>query len=174
MKTKKKLDAKYTADQISDWILVNYKGKEKITNLKLQKLLYYCQAWYLAFNNKPLFKDEIQAWLHGPVVPEIYRKFKEFAWNPIEPKEAITPIELDDDSENLVREVLKEYGDVDPKSLEAMTHNEDPWINARKGIRSPHDYWEGEVKCKDMRDYYRSRLAENNGGGRKQDLSGKG
>jgi len=63
---------KIDADLIADYFI--YKGKEEnkpITNKKLQKLLYYSQAWYLVFNKKPLFKDKIEAWVHGPAIRTI-------------------------------------------------------------------------------------------------------
>ncbi|WP_208932366.1 Panacea domain-containing protein [[Haemophilus] ducreyi] len=45
-----------------------------ISNLKIQKLVYYAQGFSLAINNKPLFSEKIQAWTHGPVTPELYNK----------------------------------------------------------------------------------------------------
>ena len=48
-------------------------AQDPVTNLKLQKLLYYAQGWYLAFFDEPLFDERIEAWLHGPVVPPIYQ-----------------------------------------------------------------------------------------------------
>ena len=48
-----------------------------ISNLKLQKLLYYCQGTYLAIKGTPLFEHPIEAWEHGPVVPEVYHQYKE-------------------------------------------------------------------------------------------------
>lgn len=63
--------------------------KSTINNLKLQKLVYYSQAWHLAIHGIPLFKEDFQAWVHGPVVPELYQKYKGFGWQPI--KEAASP-----------------------------------------------------------------------------------
>ena len=56
-----------------------------VSNLKLQKLLYYCQAWYLALYDGPLFDERIEAWTHGPCVPPVYGEFKVWQWNPIPP-----------------------------------------------------------------------------------------
>src|SRR5260221_3271487 len=54
-----------------------------ISNLKLQKLVYYAQAWHLGIKGAPLFQEDFQAWVHGPVIPELYQKYKSFAWQPI-------------------------------------------------------------------------------------------
>ena len=51
---------------------------DTISNLKLQKLLYLAQGFFLAIYGEPLFPEHIEAWTHGPVVPEIYRRFKRF------------------------------------------------------------------------------------------------
>src|SRR3954463_13629493 len=44
--------------------------------MKLQKLVYYCQAWSLAWTDEELFREEIEAWSNGPVIPSLYRKHK--------------------------------------------------------------------------------------------------
>jgi uncharacterized phage-associated protein len=59
------------------------KKQEPITNLKLQKLLYYAQAWYLAIYDEPLFEERLEAWVHGAVQPQVYSQLKQFLWEPI-------------------------------------------------------------------------------------------
>ncbi|MFM6174756.1 MAG: Panacea domain-containing protein [Sphaerospermopsis kisseleviana] len=54
-----------------------------ISNLKLQKLVYYAQAWHLALFEQPLFNEDFEAWIHGPVVPELYHYYKKFGWRNI-------------------------------------------------------------------------------------------
>lgn len=103
------------------------------SNKKLQKLLYYIQAWSLAFREKKLFSDNIEAWLHGPVVKSIYHEFKEFGFSPIS-------INLDNFNENifnkdektLMDSVLRNYAEYDAEYLEMRTHIESPWKEARK------------------------------------------
>jgi uncharacterized phage-associated protein len=106
-----------------------------ITNLKLQKLLYYSQGWYLALNDaQPLFDDRIEAWVHGPVVPIVFRKYRDFKWSklPVEAPSSDLPSGV---SEH-IDEVLSVYGHLSPWDLERMTHSEDPWKEAR-GILPP-------------------------------------
>lgn len=66
-------------NSVSDYLLVeNRERGENLTNLKLQKLLYYAQAWHLALRNAPLFDEDFQAWVHGPVLPSQYLRFRSF------------------------------------------------------------------------------------------------
>ena len=107
--------------------------------LKLQKLLYYSQAWSLAFNEGPLFDGKFQAWIHGPVNRAIYDRFSE--------TKSLYSSVLDADAGNLnpmnrlteqqrarIESVLEVYGKFSGSELEAMTHKEDPWIRARNGL----------------------------------------
>ncbi len=98
-----------------------------ITNLKLQKLLYFAQGLSLAIYNKPLFEEAIEAWSYGPVVPEVYREFKEYGKTPI-------PLPTDDyshinDSElmNILNLTLQEFNQYSAWKLAEITHSEGPW-----------------------------------------------
>jgi uncharacterized phage-associated protein len=55
-----------------------------VSNLKLQKLVYYAQAWHLAIHETALFEEDFEAWVHGPVIPVLYQKYKQFSWQPID------------------------------------------------------------------------------------------
>ncbi|MGQ9027452.1 Panacea domain-containing protein [Bacillus licheniformis] len=109
-----------------------------ITPLKLQKLLYYCQGWHMAYSKgNELFDEEMEAWDHGPVVPEIYHKYKHHKYLTI-PKEIFEnknnkgkPI-LSNKQLDIINAVWETYGEYDGKYLEELTHQEDPWIEAPK------------------------------------------
>lgn len=127
-----------------------------ISNLKLQKLVYYAQAWYLVNYSVPLFQEDFQAWIHGPVIPSLYQKYKAFGWKPI-----IEYIELNLPQE--VIEFLEEVSDIyfacDAYELEKMTHEEDPWIEARGDI--PPDAPSEEVITKEsIMKYYSARVQQ--------------
>lgn len=125
-----------------------------ISNLKLQKLVYYAQAWHLALFGEPLFPEDFQAWVHGPVIPELYRHYKQFGWKPI--NEEADP-ELPDEVREFLGEVADEYFACDAYELEQMTHLEDPWIRARKGL--PIDAPSSEIIRKGwMKEYYGARV----------------
>lgn len=128
-----------------------------ISNLKLQKLVYYAQAWYLVNFDTPLFEEDFQAWIHGPVIPELYQQYKGFQWKPI--IERIEKITVPDDIFDFLEEVADVYFSCDAYELEKMTHLEDPWIEAR-GSLSP-DIPSNEIITKDsMKRYYSARVQE--------------
>jgi len=128
-----------------------------LSNLKLQKLVYYAQAWHLALHDTPLFKEDFEAWVHGPVIPELYQEYKKFGWQPIL-KDA-NP-ELPENVENFLDEVAKEYFACDAYELEQMTHAEDPW-NLARGDRLPDEPCNEVIKQEWMKEYYKSRVEEN-------------
>lgn len=100
---------------------------ELISNLKLQKLLYYVQGYNIAVFGKPLFENDIQAWQYGPVVPEVYDAFKKFGPNSIMLEDGCKVAELSKDEEELFSEVLQKYGEFSAIGLMNRTHNESPW-----------------------------------------------
>lgn len=103
-----------------------------MTAMKLQKLVYYSQAWSLVWDDRPLFRARIEAWANGPVVPELYRyhrqQYQVSEW-PCGNKTALTLEER-----ATVNGVLKFYGDKPSQWLSDLTHKEDPWLRARRGI----------------------------------------
>lgn len=120
----------------ADFLLVECRERGDIlTNLKLQKLLYYAQAWHLTLKNKPLFAEDFQAWVHGPVLPSQYQRFKKNEWRPI--LDEITLPKLKDSAvANHLVEIVNVFGVETASALELMTHNEQPWKKAREGIPS--------------------------------------
>lgn len=141
---------------LCNWILDNYdyeKMGEKITHLKLQKLLYYYQGLSCAIYDKPIFNNTIEAWVHGPVVKEVYDKYKIYGYDPIPlPNKKVV---LDNsDLEPLFKKILRYYGELSAKQLENLTHKEFPWKNARKGL-SNEDRGNIKIKVEDMRSYFK-------------------
>ena len=128
-----------------------------ISNLKLQKLVYYAQAWHLAIHDVPLFEEDFQAWVHGPVIAELYQKYKSFRWQPITAD--VTP-QLPPATIEFLEGVSDEYFSCDGYELERMTHAEDPWILARGGIA--HDVAStNQIEKNWMKEYYGARVEEN-------------
>lgn len=128
-----------------------------VSNLKLQKLVYYAQAWYLAIHGTPLFEEDFQAWVHGPVVPALYQKYKGFGWQPIQadgspvlPKEIVSFLD----------EVAQEYLDCDGYELEQMTHAEVPWNIARADLQADAPSY-AVIEKVWMKEYYGARVKEN-------------
>lgn len=106
-----------------------------ITPLKLQKILYYAQGYYLAKNNKALFKEEFEAWAHGPANPDIYDMYKEYGANAIDTPKIEDVPNYDEDLEDFLCAIWDNFGIYDGKYLEELTHQETPWIEARKGYQ---------------------------------------
>lgn len=131
-----------------------------ITNKKVQKLLYYAQAWSLVFSGKKIFDDQIEAWVHGPAIPSIYFEFKKFGFGNI----SITINEgdfadLSDEEGRLLDNVWNAYGKFDADYLELLTHNEEPWQMARGGC-TVDEYCNNEINTDLMKEYYGRRLEE--------------
>lgn len=108
-------------------------GIKDCSNKKLQKLLYYVQAWSCALRgNIPVFEAQIEAWLHGPVVPEIYRKYKQYGYLQIPFDSHGLNMEALEEHKLIIDSVLRVYAKYDADFLEMRTHIENPWIEARR------------------------------------------
>ncbi|HEN5507481.1 TPA: SocA family protein, partial [Legionella pneumophila] len=107
--------------KIADYIILYFQEHgEPLTNLKLQKLLYYAQGWYLALYNKPLFDDKIEAWVHGPVIPAAYHSFKQYGYGLIDEKPSFP--NLSPKIRSHLDEVIDVYGSYSAFELEHLTH----------------------------------------------------
>ena len=128
-----------------------------MTAMKLQKLLYYCQAWSLVWDEIPLFEEEIQAWANGPIVPLIYKdhqgKFRVESWDYGDSSR------LTSTQKKTVDAVLAYYGDKSAQWLSDLTHAEAPWNLARKGL-APGERGNAIISHASMDEYYSSLLPE--------------
>ncbi len=125
-----------------------------MTAMKLQKLVYYSQAWSVVWDEKELFKEEIQAWVNGPVVKELYNSHKgEFRIS----KEFIQgdKNKLSKKQKENIDKVLDFYGKKSSQWLSELTHNELPWILARKGLLAD-ERGESVITVSSMEEYYSS------------------
>lgn len=106
----------------------------EMTNMKVQKLLYYAQSLHLALYNEPLFEAEIQAWRYGPVCPPAYKFYSEFEAQqlPIPQQESL--LQLPSEKKELLEEIWEYFGGYHAYRLSDMTHGEFPWKKARKGL----------------------------------------
>mgnify|MGYP002624756445 FL=1 len=129
----------YKAREIASFYiqLLNSIPDNYIDNLKLNKLLYYSQAWSLVKFSKPLFEDEIQAWDLGPVIPDVYHIYKCCGKNPIiEPEETFAESNLSSEEVELLIDVYRTYGKYTGWALKEMTHRPGgPWAQVyQKGM----------------------------------------
>ncbi len=124
--------------------IINYPDIH-IDNLKLQKLLFYCQAVSLVINDKPIFNNRIEAWDYGPVVPEVYYKYRN---GDIEIEKSEGLVKVEDDDLKMTDLALDHYGSMTGGKLIQLTHSEKPWQNAYKQGRNT------EITQKSMKDFY--------------------
>ncbi len=119
-----------TAKQVAEYFLKIQSEDDCITNLKLQKLLYYAQGFHLAFEDEPLFSERIEAWQYGPVVPEIYRAYSAHGRSVLPIPEEIDAEALTDRQKEILNEVYRVFGQYSGGRLIDVTHSEPPWKNA--------------------------------------------
>jgi uncharacterized phage-associated protein len=151
------VDINQVADYICDYLV---ETGAPPSQLKLHKLLYYVQAWNLALYDEPLFGEEFQAWVHGPVSRVIYDRFKSTKnmLSTIDRKDIPRCSDLPENVTYHIGEVLEAYGDFSGTQLEELTHKEDPWLNARKGLeRSERST--NAISKEDMKVFYKLRLS---------------
>ena len=121
----------YRAQEIAEYFIVQgINADEPVSKLKIQKLCYYAQGLYLALYNKPLYEEQIQAWTHGPVCPELFDLYKVNPNHIIPEIENYDPDTLNQDTKDFLDEVNKVYGQFSAWKLRDMTHSEPPWMEA--------------------------------------------
>lgn len=125
------------SDKMLRVIAYVFEKLEEVTPLMLQKLLYFVQGVHSALYGKPAFTEDCSAWVHGPVYPEVYELFRDFKYNPIDDARFAllegTEDALTDDEKRVIDLVVNTFGMYGGKALEKITHNEEPWMEARKG-----------------------------------------
>lgn len=146
---------------VADYFLlqVDALAGDTLSNLKLQKLCYYGQAWSLALEGRPLFQERIEAWAHGPAIPKLYRRFKKYGSQAIDPFDIVTdPMhDLHPEHKALLDAVWDRYGGLSGTQLRNLTHRERPWIDAR-GDTCEGENCTVEITHESMRAYYRRML----------------
>lgn len=123
-----------TLNSVADYLLCfAQKHGDVMTPLKLQKMVFYADAWYMALNDgEELISDRFEAWVHGPVARDLYSRFADYKWQPI-----TTEINCPDLPEGVVKhldEIYQVFGGYTAYQLEQMTHQEKPWLMAREGF----------------------------------------
>lgn len=125
--------------KVSDKMLLTisyiFEKAVEVTPLALQKMLYFIQAMHLVIYERPFYREDCEAWAHGPVYKNVYAMFKDFKYNPIEDSRfAILQYRFQDlkkEEKEIIDLVLDTFGIYSGKTLELITHNEDPWKEAR-------------------------------------------
>lgn len=125
-----------TALEVAKYLLfkANFDG-ESVTNLKMQKLLYYAQAWYIVNYSVPLFEDPIKAWKFGPIVENAYHYFKRFKYSPIQfaNREKIEE-KIPEQEKKYLDEFYPIFIKYSASDLTQLSHNEAPWRETPQGM----------------------------------------
>lgn len=154
-------------NNVSDYIVVKLRDGGVFVNvLKLHKLMFYVQAWHLAFGRGQFFPGRFQAWVHGPVSRDLYDRYKDtktmyssvdFA----DIRQDFNPNgDLSDYDRAHIDSILEVYADLTGDQLEEMTHREDPWIEARAGVPASSRS-ENLISETTMAKFYAARLQQN-------------
>jgi len=139
---------------IAKWFIAWAEDEQAdLSNLKLQKLLYYAQGWMLRNTGRPLFRERIRAWSHGPVVPDVYHEFKAFGSGDLKlpADDDFEWSDVDDQATELLIRVWNTYGKFSAWGLRNMTHAEPPWQN-----HFEPDGYNPEIPNDEIREYFRS------------------
>jgi uncharacterized phage-associated protein len=135
------------AQQVAEYFLSSADERaEGVSNMKLQKLLYYAQGFHLAMRGcEPLFKESIEAWWHGPVVRPVYESYRPFRKSYIKTDNPVDPQDYPPEIREILDCVYRVYGGLTASRLRNMTHDETPWVCTRRGQeishQSLHDYF---------------------------------
>ena len=143
------------AIDVSEYIL----RKQPVFNLKLQKLLYFTQAYFLIKKGEPCFSDKIYAWDSGPTVPTVYRYFRKYAFLAFPENVYIVENEdgriekkrydaeaISEDDRKLIDDVIEAFSDYPSSWMLDLIRGQDPYIKACKG--------EGEIMLMDLKEYF--------------------
>ena len=140
-----------SVNDVADFFLAQMSEEcgDTISNLKLQKLVYYAQGFHLAVTDKPLFVEKIKAWDHGPAVPQLWHRFKQYGAGSI-PKPAQVDFSVFSESQKeLLSEVYRIFGQFSAWKLRNMTHIEPPWKDTKTGEVITH---------KAMKEYFKTKV----------------
>jgi uncharacterized phage-associated protein len=154
-------NAPYTPSEVANFFLKVGKKDKQMTQMKLNKLVYFAQGWHLALKKTPLFDEDVQAWQHGPVIPSLYHEFKHFGANKITPKthsvqwndedglyyKIIEP--TDKDTKTILNKIWFLFGRYNGWELRNLTHQKDtPWSKADKS------FFHSIIDKKDIQNFY--------------------
>lgn len=138
----------YSAIDIANYFLykaqiATEEDQELISNLKLQKLVYYAQGLHLAEYGEPLFSERIEAWMYGPVIPDLYHHYKKYGSDGIRADVNFDPLSIDQETREFLDDIYEVFGQFTAVRLMKVTHSDKCWLDAGIG---------NEISCEAMCD----------------------
>ncbi|WP_274968629.1 Panacea domain-containing protein [Succinimonas amylolytica] len=153
---------KYSASIIANWFIQRNKlaeneGGDKLSLLKLLKLMYYAEGIFLAYDRGSLFNEPFIAWQHGPVVRSVWKKFTNTPYDlNVTDSEVSELNKISDEDKELLENVFQTFGTYSAWGLRNLTHGEKPWIEATDNGRRMN----GEISRDSIRDYFKQNYTE--------------
>lgn len=131
----KKGDAKMNAICLSDYVISLFEERNvAITNLKLQKVLYYIQGYFYKCFGKEAFSEDLCNWQYGPVVPVVYYEYNSNGSLPLKSRRSLlVNCTISEDEEKLIATIVDKCSAISTSKLVSMTHLESPWRNSSAG-----------------------------------------
>ena len=141
----------YDVQDVTEYVITYSEEKDYgISNLKLQKILYLVQAYFLMQTKKPCFSEEIEAWNFGPVIPDVYRRYKQFGSTDIQIRHQSleeTQKGFGKEDRKRIEEVVDRFADFSAADLTILTQNQMPWIEAFGSSKKI-------IRCEDILEYF--------------------
>jgi len=127
------IEGKYRAIDIANYFLLkaDQEDQELLSNLKLQKLVYYAQGLHLAMYGESLFNEEIEAWQYGPVVPDLYHHFKGHGSKGIPANAKFDPLKIDDKTRDFLDEIYEVFGQFSAVRLMHLAHSDQCYVKTQ-------------------------------------------
>jgi len=124
-----------TAKEVAEYFLwkAEENNQELLSNMKLQKLVYYAQGLYLAIYDSPLFLEKIKAWTYGPVVEELYHDYKQYGAGGIPANPDFNPLSIDGDTREFLDDIFDAFGQFSAIRLMEIAHSDECWERAGIG-----------------------------------------
>lgn len=146
---------RFEPDAIARWFIqqIDRAAGDRLSLLKLQKLLYYAQAWALVYLKKSLFEEDFEAWSHGPVLPSVWDQYKAYRFESI-PAQPPAP-DFPEEVALLLKDIQLIYGEKSAKFLEELIQQEDPWILTR-GSLPPEAICRAVIEKGELLEYYQA------------------
>jgi len=151
---------KYPASLVAKYFIKKSTPKDNLTPLKLQKILYYTQGWYLANFERPLFEDRIEAWKFGPAIRSIYNEYRDFGNRPIIKSVSAGEVgDIDGETRKFLDKVWETYKGYSGGDLVFSTHHELPWTKVRSDM-DDSDSGGIEITRGSMMDYFKKLISD--------------
>jgi len=147
-----------TLNSVADFLLCfAQEHGDVMTPLKLQKMVFYADAWFMALNDgNELIADKFEAWVHGPVARDLYIRFADYKWQPI--SEEIECPKLAPNVVEHLEEIYQVFGGYSAYELEQLTHQEAPWIQAR-GNKAANEICRTDIDKNLTAEFYRGMMS---------------